>query len=167
LPAYASGRSHLQMVSPPEYYPLSPPAAPLLLISAALAFLGGDADSSACCYFIPYSSFHDRQVRVRKSARSTISSVLGGYSDRFAGRAARGFSKGCGAPAIALAAPRLGYRCYQHNLCSRVRYLRCDLAFSIFLVWNEIHDLQTTEYETGNVEDLYRLAGQFVEPERG
>ena len=48
-----------------------------------------------------------------------------GYSDRFAGRSARGRSTGCGAPAIALAAPRLGHRCYQHDLCSDIRCLRC------------------------------------------
>lgn len=41
------------------------------------------------------------------------------------------------------------------------------LAFALFLVWNEIYEVQrTTEHEAGNLGDLYRLAGQFPEPER-
>src|SRR5215203_7363991 len=57
-----------------EYYPLIPSAAPLLLISAAFAFLGGDADFSACCCHTPYRSFHERQVRARK--RATYDDIL-------------------------------------------------------------------------------------------
>jgi hypothetical protein len=155
------------MVSPPEYYPLSPPAAPLLLISAALAFLGGDADFSACCYHIPYSSFHDRQVRVRKSARSTISSVLWGIPIILL------------AVLLAVSVQAVVYRLLPLSLrASDIATIitiyaavyviyGVTLAFSIFLVRNELYDVQTTAYEAGNVEDLYRLDGQFVEPERG
>jgi hypothetical protein len=155
------------MVSPPEYYPLSLPAAPLLLISAALAFLGGDADSSACCYFIPYSSFHDRQLRVRKSARSTISSVLGGILIVLLA-----VLLAVSVKAVVHRLLPLPLRASDIAAISTIYAAVCviygmTLAFSTFLVWNEIHDLQTTEYEAGNVEDLYRLAGQFVEPERG
>lgn len=41
------------------------------------------------------------------------------------------------------------------------------LAFALFLVWNQIYEVQkTTGREAGNVGDLYRLAEQFPEPER-
>ncbi len=42
------------------------------------------------------------------------------------------------------------------------------IGFSLFLVWQQYDAAQkTTESEAAHVEDLYRLAGSFPEPERG
>jgi hypothetical protein len=43
-----------------------------------------------------------------------------------------------------------------------------SVGFSLFLVWQQYDAAQkTAEHEAGNVEEIYRLAGSFPEPERG